>query len=762
MNRCLKFILNVVIGINLVSAQSKQPVDFVNPLIGTQKMGHTFPGACLPFGMVQLSPDTDTLPYQVNGKYNPDVYRYCAGYQYDDKSIVGFSHTHLSGTGHSDLGDFLIMPGTGEVHLNPGVAGKPGSGYRSSYSHNSEKASPGYYAVKLEDYQIKAELTASERVGFHRYTFPKSSNAHIVLDLTYGLYNYPGKNIWSVCRIENDTLITGYKQCEGWARTRVLYFAMVISKPIKAYGSNNPAKNEAYKGFWRKFDQSKNFPDLAGRELKVYFTFNTEADENVKIKFAVSPVSIEGALENLKNEIPHFDFDKTKQEAQEKWSRELNTIEIEANDEVKTNFYTAMYHAMIAPNKMMDHDGQYKGLDYRIHKAEGFTNYGTFSLWDTYRALHPLYNIIQPERNQSMVLSMLAHADQSALHMLPIWSHYGNDNWCMSGYHAVSVIADGIIKGAVKVDEKKALAACVLTAEKTNYEGIGDYMQLGYVPSESSPVSVSNTLEYAYDDWCIAQLALKVKDTLNYRKFMQRANNYKNVFDYKDGFVKARNKNGTFTNKFDVLSTNGQGLIEGNSWNYSFFVPHAPKEMVKIMGGEKKFSVKLDSLFEKYLPDHYFAETEDITREGIIGTYVHGNEPAHHVPYLYNYCGQAYKTQALVRKIMTVQYLAKPDGLGGNDDCGQMSAWYIFSALGFYPVAPASDQYQLGSPAIVSAQINLTSNKTLRIVTENQSDKNVYVKAVYLNGKKINDFILRHAQIMEGGELKFIMTDKHP
>ena len=745
-----------------LSAQTKPLHAYVNPLIGTEKMGHTFPGACVPFGMVQLSPDTDTIPYLNNGKYHPDVYKYCAGYQYNDPSIIGFSHTHFSGTGHSDLGDFLVMPGTGAVHLHPGQAGMRGSGYRSVYSHSTEIAAPGYYSVRLDDYGIKAELTATERVGFHRYTFPKTDSAHVLLDLSYGLYNYPGKTVWSVCRIENDTLITGFKQTVGWARTRTMYFAMVVSKPIRSYGSNYATKNEAYKGFWRKFEQSSNFPDMAGRDVKVFLNFGMEANETLQVKFALSAVSIDGALENLRAEIPHQNFDRTRNESAEKWEKELQKIQVEADDSVKVNFYTAMYHACISPGVFMDVNRDYKGLDYRTHKANNFTNYGTFSLWDTYRALHPLFTLIQPSRNESMVKSMLAHYDQSALHMLPIWSHYANDNWCMSGYHAVSVIADAIIKGGIHVDEKAALAACVATAEKKNYEGIGEYMRLGYVPSESSPVSVSNTLEYAYDDWCIAQLAAHVKDSATYQKFMQRSKNYTQVFDKSDGFVKTKNRNGQFTKTFDALSTSGQGLIEGNSWNYSFFVPHDPQALVTLMGGKKKCTTKLDSLFHMYLPDHYFAETEDITREGIIGTYVHGNEPAHHVAYLYNYCDRADKTQALVRRIMAQQYKNGPDGLGGNDDCGQMSAWYILSALGFYPIAPGSPSYELGSPLINSATLNLENGKQFKIQVKNQSAKNTYVQAVYLNGVKINGHQLLHQEVMSGGELTFLMGDKIP
>jgi predicted alpha-1,2-mannosidase len=732
---------------------------YVNPLIGTSKMGHTFPGATVPFGMVQLSPDTDTLQYLENGKYNPNVYKYCGGYQYEDKTIVGFSHTHFSGTGHSDLGDFLVMPTVGVLKLNPGIASVPKSGYRSAYSHTNEKVKAGYYSVLLDDYNVKAELTATERVGFHQYTFPESKAAHIILDLTHGIYNYSEKNVWTFVRIENDTLVTGYRQTLGWARTKTVYFAMTFSKPIKSYGSKNE-KKEMYSGFWRKFNQQDNFPDLAGRQLKLYFDFNTVANEKIKVKFALSGVSVDGALKNLASELPHWDFEKAVLAAASKWDKELVKVEIEADEATKQNFYTSMYHAFIAPNTFMDVDSNYLGLDQRIHKADNFTNYTTFSLWDTYRALHPLYTILQPKRNGDMVKSMLAHYNQSALHMLPIWSHYANDNWCMSGYHSVSVIADAIIKDNKNIDAEAALNACVTAARKRNYEGIGDYIDKGFISASKSGVSVSNTLEYAYDDWCIAQLAKKTGKLDIYNEFIKRSENYKNVFD-KDGFVKPKSADGNFLKTFDALSTNGQGLIEGNSWNYSFFVPHNPNELITIMGGKKKFISKMDSLFSMYLPDKYFAETEDITREGIIGTYVHGNEPAHHVAYLYNFADAPWKTQALIRRILDNQYKPAVDGLGGNDDCGQMSAWYIFSALGFYPVAPGSDEYQIGSPIINKATIHLENGKTLNITVQNQSKDNQYVQKVLVNNKPIVGTTIRHTDIMNGGEIIFVMSNKH-
>ncbi|WP_347159864.1 GH92 family glycosyl hydrolase [Pontibacter chitinilyticus] len=748
----------------LAFAQSKPApnfVQYVNPLIGTAKMGHTYPGATVPFGMVQLSPDTDTIPYAVNGKYNPDVYKYCAGYQYDDKTIVGFSHTHFSGTGHSDLGDFLLMPTAGRLQLNPGTADKPASGYRSAFSHKNEVAEPAYYKVKLDDDNITAELTATTRVGMHQYTFPKSDSAHVILDLMHGIYNYDGKNVWTYVRVENDTLITGYRQTSGWARTRTVYFAMAFSKPFYRYGNKSYAPAQPYKGFWGKFDQRHNFPEFAGRELRAYFDFKTTEGEKVKVKFAISPVSTTGALANMRAEIPGWNFEQVKQQSQALWNKELSKVAVKAGSPGDmVNFYTALYHTFLGPTVFMDVDGSYRGVDQNNHKADGFTNYTTFSLWDTYRALHPLFNIVQPKRNADMVQSMLAHYNQSAEHMLPVWSHYGNENWCMIGYHSVPVIADAVIKGNAGFDANKALEACVATARAGFYEGLAPYMQLGYVPEDKSGSSVSKTLEYAYDDWCIAQMARKLNKPALYEEFMKRAQNYKNVYNAKTGFMQPRLSDGSWLKNFDPLETSQQGFIEGNSWNYSLYVPQDPAQMIRMMGGKERFGQHLDSLFTMHLPDKYFEHTEDITRDGIIGNYVHGNEPSHHVAYLYNWVGQPWKTQERVRMIMKAMYKPTVDGLGGNDDCGQMSAWYVFSALGFYPVAPGSTQYALGSPSVKEATIQLENGKSFTVTAKHQSDRNVYVQKVELNGKVLDRGYLTHEDITSGGNLTFFMGAK--
>lgn len=745
-------------------AQDKPAEDlnkYVNPMIGTQRMGHTYPGATVPFGAVQLSPDTDTLSYEVNGRYNKSIYQYCAGYQYDDKTIVGFSHTHFSGTGHSDLGDFLIMPTVGQLRLNPGTASQPRSGYRSTYSHQTEVAQPDYYKVRLDDYNILAELTTSTRVGFHQYTFPKSDSAHIILDLIAGIYNYPEKNVWTYVRVENDTLITGFRQTNGMARTRFVYFAMVLSKPFYEYGNENASKKQLYHGFWGKWDQRKNFPEIAGSRIRLYFNYRTQEGEKIRIKFALSPVSTDNALENLRTEIPGWDFEKVKTDGQADWNKELSRVLVQTTSEgERTAFYTSLYHAFISPTIYMDVDGQYRGIDQNNHKADGFVHYTTFSFWDTYRALHPLFNILQPHRTSDMIRTMLAHYDQSVHKMLPIWPNYANENWSMIGYHSVSVIADAVIKGNANFHLNHALDACVATARHRSYEGLGYYLQLGYVPDDKSGVSVSETLEYAYDDWCVAQLAKKLNRMDIYEEFYKRSLNYKNVYDPSTGYMRPKRSDGTFRKDFDVMETNGQGFVEGNAWNESLYVPQDPAEMIRMMGGNKRFVPHLDSLFTMDLPDKYFAETEDITRDGLIGNYVHGNEPSHHIAYLYDWTDQPWKTQQRVRMILKKMYLPTPDGLSGNDDCGQMSAWYIFSALGFYPVAPGSDQYALGSPSVKNATLNLENGKTFVVEAIDQSDKNVYVRKALLNGRPLDRRYITHDEIMAGGKIIFYMSDK--
>ena len=740
---------------------SQDLTKYVNPFVGTSKMGHVFPGATVPFGMVQLSPQTNfEVMHQEDGSYNKKTYEYCAGYQYRDTTIIGFSHTNFSGTGHSDLGDLLVMPTIGELVLEPLKRDSGEKGFYSFFSHDQEEASPGYYKVKLKSYDITAEHTTTERVGFHQYTFPKSKDAHIILDMVYNVYHHDNKNVWTFIRVENDSLITGYRQTKGWARTRTVYFAMSFSKPFKSYG-HEKYDSIVYDGFYRRFDQEENFPEMAGKDIRAYFNFDTEENEKISIRMALSSVSTNGALNNLNTEIPEWDFEKIKQQAKNKWNRELSKIQVEMMDpREKVTFYTALYHTNLSPIIYEDVDGKYLGLDQNIHESGGFTNYTIFSLWDTYRALHPLFNITQPERNNDMIKSMLAHHDQSVHHMLPIWSHYGNENWCMIGYHATSVIADAMVKNVGNFNHLRALKACTNTANVRYFDGLGDYIDYKYVPDDKSHSSVSKTLEYAYNDWCIAQIAAKAENSETTAEYMKRSEYYKNVFDTRSGFMRPKMSDGLFRKNFDPMDTHGQGFIEGNAWNYGLYVPQDLENMVELMGGKKQFRYHLDSLFAMEIADKYIDQHEDITRDGIIGNYVHGNEPGHHIPYLYNWTDKPYKTQERVRTILKAMYGPSEDGLCGNDDAGQMSAWYVFSSLGFYPVTPGSDFYAVGSPLVKSAQIQLPNGKILNLKAENQSPINIYVQDVILNGRSLKDHQIKHRDILQGGELLFKMNNK--
>jgi len=729
---------------------------FVNPMVGTKNMGHTYPGATVPFGMVQLSPDTKhPQMYDEAGRYTGEAYRYCSGYQYDDNTIFGFSHTHFSGTGHSDLGDISLMPTFGALQLETGDEETPG--FHSRFRHDTEVAEPGYYRVTLDDHDIDVELTATSRVGMHRYTFAGGGEAHLVLDMMANIYQYEGKNVWTFLRVENDTLVTGYRQTTGWARTRTVYFAMTFNRPFTGYG-HRKYDESPYGGFYRRFDQERNFPEMAGRNIRAHFDFDTRADEALLVKVALSGVSTEGAIKNLAAELPHWDFDRVRQEATQEWNRELGRVAVESmTDDQHTVFYTALYHTMLGPILYEDVDGTYRGLDQNLHTSDGFTNYTIFSLWDTYRALHPLFNLLQVQRNTDMIRSMLAHYDQSVHPMLPVWSHYANENWCMIGYHSVSVIADALAKGNDALDLARALEACVTTSRVPYFDGLEEYMQSGYVPDEVSGASVSITLEMAYDDWCIAQLAeLAGNESLSAR-YLDRSRGYERVFDKDMGFMRPRLRDGSWREDFNTMATHDQGFIEGNAWNYSLYVPQDVEALVGMMGGPERFGAHLDQLFEMELGDEHIAHTEDITRDGIIGNYVHGNEPGHHIAYLYNWTDRPWKTQARVRMIMDTMYGPGVDGLCGNDDAGQMSAWYIFSALGLYPVCPGSTEYAIGSPRVKAATLHLENGNTLKIRAQGQSSENVYVEKVEMNGRRVDRRHLTHAELMAGGDIVFLM-----
>ena len=739
-----------------LAAAAQEPADYVDPFIGTNGMGHTFPGACVPFGAVQLSPDTDTIPHNVRGEYQKRAYEYCSGYRYGDKTIVGFSHTHLSGTGHSDLGDILVMPSVGEVRLNPGTADDPGSGYRSRYSHETESASPGYYAVTLADSGVRAELTATERTGVHRYTLPEDSDGHIVLDLAHGIYNYDGKVLWSTLRVESDTLITGYRITNGWARTNYTYFAISFSQPVTEYGYEDRAPIP-YNGFWRRFDVNRNFPEMAGRKVAAYFRFDTRRERELVVKVALSAVSAAGAVANLRAEAAGRSFDEIAAAARKAWNDNMGMFEIEGTEDQRTMFYTSLYHTMINPSVYMDVDGSYRGVDHNIHRADGFTNYTVFSLWDTYRAEHPFLNLFFPHRNADMVRSMIAHCSQSAHHMLPVWSHMGNENWCMSGYHAVSVLSDAVATGNY-TDMAAALEAMKSTSTVPYYEGVEDYMSLGYVPLDRSATAASTTLEYSYDDWAIYRTALAAGDSEAAELYRSRALNYRNIFDRAAGFARPRYADGRFKEEFDPLQTYGEGFIEGNSWNFSFHAPHDVCGLIDLMGGDGAFTARLDSLFTMHLPERYYAENEDITADCLLGGYVHGNEPSHHVPYLYAWTSQPWKTQYWVREILDRMYRNGIDGLSGNDDCGQMSAWYIFSVMGFYPVCPGSGEYVLGAPYLPYVKVKLPNGRTLEIRAEGVDDGRRYVREMRIDGERWTKNYVTFDDIMRGGVWEFRMS----
>ena len=751
----MKRFLSLSLALAFAFGLHGQPSRSVDPFIGTAGMGHTFPGACVPFGAIQLSPDTDTIPHNVGGRYQARVYDHCAGYRHDDPTIVGFSHRHLSGTGHSDLGDILLMPFTGEVRLNPGTATEPEKGYRSRYSHENEIASPGYYAVDLTDDGIRAELTATARVGVHRYTYPAGTLQKVVLDLGHGIYSYQGKVRWSTLRVENDTLLTGFRLTNGWARTNYTYFAISFSKPIADYGARD-RRPGPYNGFWRRFDTSRRFPDMAGEDLAAWLAF--EGDEPLTVKVAISAVDAAGAVRNLQAE-GQGSFDALTEAARSAWDDRLGRFEMEGSEAEKTMFYTSLYHTMINPSVYMDVDGQYRGVDGNIHQADGFTNYTIFSLWDTYRAEHPFLNLFFPAENADMIRSMLAHQEQSALGMLPVWSLMGNEGWCMSGYHALPVLTDAIVKGTF-TDIDAALDAMVATAENPLYEGLREYMELGYVPYDRISTAASTTLEYAYDDWTLYAAARKAGDLKLAERYRKRSNNYTTVFDRASGYARPRYADGRFKEPFDPLQTYGEGFIEGNSANFSFHVPQDVRGLIREMGGEKVFLERLDRLFAEDLDPIYYKDNEDIEAECLIGGYVHGNEPSHHVPYLYAWTSEPWKTQYWVREIMNRMYRSGIDGLGGNDDCGQMSAWYLFTALGFYPVCPGTDQYVLGAPYLPYVKLLLPNGKTLEIKAPGISDKNRYVASFTRNGLPFHRRFVTYAEILEGGVWEFRMASK--
>lgn len=689
-------------------SQDKRLISLVNPFIGTGGHGHTFPGATLPFGMMQLSPDTRL-----------DGWDGCSGYHYSDNEIYGFSHTHLSGTGVSDYGDILLMP-TNKAILNNGSDGK--EGYKSKFSHENEIATPGFYKVLLENTNIDVELTVSKRSGMQKYQFPTSENQVVILDLTH-------RDELIAHEISlGEKEISGYRFSKAWATDQRLFYQIKFSHPIKELlkeDTINPKKMAL------EFINPKNDPII--------------------VKIGISAVDIDGAKKNLEQEIGNKSFEEVQKIAEETWEKQLQKIVIEdANHHNKVNFYTAMYHAMIAPNVYQDVDGRYRGMDLGIHKTTDFEYYTVFSLWDTYRAAHPLYTIIEQKRTNDFIHTFLAKYDEGGI--MPIWDLSANYTGCMIGYHAVPVIADAFLKGIKNYDTEKALQAMKHSAIQDKL-GLESYKKFGFIPVEKESESVSKTLEYAYDDWTIAQMAKSLGKENDYKIFMERAQHYKNVFDPETKFMRGRFKNSWFS-PFDPYEVNFN-YTEANSWQYSFYVPQDITGFMNLLGGKQALENQLDNLF--------MAKNEtsgrnqaDIT--GLIGQYAHGNEPSHHMAYLYNFVNKPHKTQEKVRQILTELYQNSPDGISGNEDCGQMSAWYIFSSLGFYPVTPGSNQYIIGSPLFEKATINLESGKSFTIQAKNSSSENKYIKSIKLNGKNYEFSYINHQDIINGGNLVFEMT----
>ncbi|MFN6964386.1 MAG: GH92 family glycosyl hydrolase [Pyrinomonadaceae bacterium] len=765
-------------------AQRATTVDhtrWVNPFIGTGGHGHTFPGAVVPFGMVQLSPDTREANWDGS-----------SGYHYSDDVIYGFSHTHLSGTGIPDGCDILFMPTVGRPQFFAKAGDRSVNGYASKFSHANEKAEPGYYSVRLDDDGIFAEMTATKRVGFHRYTFPADAEAKITLDLTWR-----DKTLMSQIDVKGDR-IEGWRRSSSWARDQTIYFAAQFSERFAA-----PYWHEEYIYPEPHITEHQAWIDRSlGQNIRVAFPFSKPKNRQILLKVAVSYVSIEGARKNLEAELPGWDFDKVRADAKDAWNKELSKIKVSGGTpEQTTNFYTALYHTMIHPSVFNDVDGRYRGLDGKVHilrnadalvrnergarrtadAASGVggrgrprsEQYTVFSLWDTFRAAHPLYTIIDQRRTVDFINTFIRIYEQGG--RLPVWELWGNETDTMIGYHAVPVIADAMAKGIKGFDYEKAYEAAKHSAELDNF-GLAAYKRRGYISMEDENESVSRTLEYAYDDWCIMSMASLL---FNYRSlgpgaknvnaendpylkdlardidhYRRRAGNFENLFDTKTGFFRPK-RNGGFVEPFAPNEVTF-GFTEGNSWQYSFFVPHDVTRLMELMGGQDKFVAKLDELFTT---EQKLAGREQADLTGLIGQYAHGNEPSHHIAYLYNYAGRPSKTQKYVRRIMDEFYKPTPDGLIGNEDCGQMSAWYVLSASGFYPVVPGQTRYELGTPLFKQIAFDLENGKRFVVRAPNVSPKNIYVKSARWNGRPQTVSYLVHEQIMAGGVLELEMSD---
>jgi predicted alpha-1,2-mannosidase len=725
--------------------------DYISPFVGTKGEGNTFPGPSVPFGMVQISPDTDITNWDTD-----------SGYEYSDPTIQGFSLTHLSGTGCPDLGDFLFVPQIGDPAFVVGRKDHAEEGYQSAFSHEDESAAAGYYRVKLQKSGVTTELTAGERAGILRFTFPASEAASILTDLSHVINGGRWRVAESRLRIEDSNTVTGFHLVNGWAKERYLYFAARYSRPFDEAQIISNGKPVIYQSYINYRFRSRN--EAAGTNLQFLAKFKTHAGEIIQVKVAVSAVSSANALQNLDAEIPGWDFDKIRESTRKKWDVELSRIQIEGSPEQKKTFYTSLYHALLVPNLYQDANGEYRGFDQNIHQAKTFTKYTVFSLWDTFRAEHPLLALIQEKRDADMINSILDHYSQSADHLLPMWELQGNETWCMIGYHAVPVIADGYLKGVKGFDAERAYEAIKITAMNPDYDGLASYRKLGWVPCDEEDESLSKTLEYAYDDWSIAQMAKAMGKSVDYDYFMKRSASYKSIYDSSIGWMHSKDSRGNWRTNFDAHlfggGTNLQDVTEATSSQYSWFVPQDVPGLIALMGGSEKFVEKLDSFFDAKQSEAFRRELSANDLRGCIGEYWHGNEPSHHVIYLYCYAGQPWKAAERLHQVVQTQYGSGPGSLCGNDDCGQMSAWYVFTCMGFYPVCPASDYYVIGAPQIPGAVMHLSNGKTFSMTAKNISDQNLYVQAVKLNGKKWDSPFLPYKELKNGGRIDFTMGPK--
>ena len=698
----------------------------VDPFIGSGGHGHVFVGANVPFGALQVGP--------ANFHQGWD---WCSGYHYSDDVLAGFTHLHLGGTGISDLGDILVMPYTGELATSPGSRKDPDAGYASRYSHDQEQARPGFYSVVLLDHDVHVALTATERVGLHRYRYPADKQAHLAIDLQFE--NGGGRVVESRLRRIDEETVVGYRRSAGWAKDQRVFFALKSSKPFAAF--------RILQG-----DREVGGEAAEGRGLRAIGTYDGSPGE-VLVRVGISPVSEENALANLEEEAGTTDFDAVAAAAQAAWNEQLGRIRIKADDRTSRIFYTALYHTMIAPALFNDHNGDYRGADGKVHRNPGFDNYTIFSLWDTYRAAHPLFTLTQPERVGQFIQTMLAIRDQQG--KLPVWHLMGNETDTMVGYHAVPVVVDAYFKGLLNAAPERAYEAIKNSAMRDE-RGLDSIKEIGYIPAEKGSESVAMAMEYAIDDWCIAQMAkaLGKQDDVTY--FSTRAKAYREYFDPTTQFMRGKLSDGTWREPFDPVKSSHRrdDYCEGNGWQYLWLVPQDPEGLIELLGGDVPFADKLDQLFTV---ESIKSEDASADISGLIGQYAHGNEPGHHTTYLYAFVGQQWKTARLVRQILTTLYSDQPDGLSGNEDCGQMSAWYVFSAMGMYPVNPAAGIYVFGSPVIDEATIAVHGGKSFTIVTKNNSPENLYIQSVELNGKPYSKSYITHPDIIAGGELTFVM-----